>query len=360
MAEERIWHIYTDKGAQGPYTVSEIRAWKNAGQLTDDWYVWRDGFANWQRLGDTRELLPPPDTAAPVFSELASPQAVPSATVSQEPQRAAVRKQPELKASEKTSINVREYLNEIIAGVLLALVAASVFLLKSSDLIIYTLIVSGLVLAILGIIMKPANADIGWSPLFGIAANSTPAGKGVFFLGVMVLIMGVRLMIRPMNVPVQGPQGYPVSYGHPQCEPLVKFPVPLSGTGCIRDSIFLPWRPLQLGGYCSATVVQWEPDGILDAAIEEGSASCPSTPETRRIYVLGINPGDAPPGGPPMSPDAAAWAAQHFPPGTKFWADPDTTKTLYQTPGATYIVLGYPKDLYGKIFYEIFKENGKQ
>lgn len=67
-----IWHLNTAEGSQGPYTADTLRSWLTAGQITDDWYVWKEGLPSWQRIGDTPELTapaavapPPPPPAAP-------------------------------------------------------------------------------------------------------------------------------------------------------------------------------------------------------------------------------------------------------------------------------------------------------
>ncbi len=57
MSEEKVWHLYTADGSQGPYSTAELRAWRTSGKIGDDWHVWREGFADWKRVGDTPELL---------------------------------------------------------------------------------------------------------------------------------------------------------------------------------------------------------------------------------------------------------------------------------------------------------------
>lgn len=57
MSEEKVWHLYTSEGSQGPYTAAELRAWRSSGKINDEWNVWREGYADWKRVGDTPELL---------------------------------------------------------------------------------------------------------------------------------------------------------------------------------------------------------------------------------------------------------------------------------------------------------------
>ncbi|MBI4178928.1 DUF4339 domain-containing protein [bacterium] len=56
MTPPRSWYLYTDQGADGPYTVEELRNWRQEGRITSDWYVRRDGQDEWRKLGDTTEL----------------------------------------------------------------------------------------------------------------------------------------------------------------------------------------------------------------------------------------------------------------------------------------------------------------
>ena len=50
----------------------------------------------------------------------------------------------------------------------------------------------GVVAAVVGIVLKPRDEDVGWSPLWGLAENSTPIGKCVFVAGVLMAVWGVR------------------------------------------------------------------------------------------------------------------------------------------------------------------------
>jgi hypothetical protein len=84
---DQVWYLYTAEGSQGPYSTEQIAEWKAAGQVGDDWQVWREGQAQWQRLGDTHEFL----------AEIVAPSPAPL-------QVSAV--QPVVKASAKASPSV--------------------------------------------------------------------------------------------------------------------------------------------------------------------------------------------------------------------------------------------------------------
>lgn len=50
----------------------------------------------------------------------------------------------------------------------------------------------GVIAVIVGIILKPHDEEFGWSPLWGLAENSSPIGKCVFVAGVLVAAWGVH------------------------------------------------------------------------------------------------------------------------------------------------------------------------
>jgi hypothetical protein len=62
------WWLYTETGAQGPYSGADLRGWLAAGSITGDWHVCRVGADGWTRLGDVAELnaVPAPVAARPV------------------------------------------------------------------------------------------------------------------------------------------------------------------------------------------------------------------------------------------------------------------------------------------------------
>lgn len=57
--EQSEWFLYTGKGQQGPYTREQILAWLGDGTVSPDWYVWRDGMAEWKRIGDEQHFNQP-------------------------------------------------------------------------------------------------------------------------------------------------------------------------------------------------------------------------------------------------------------------------------------------------------------
>lgn len=57
MPYERIWYLWTGDGQKGPYTALELSNWKAQGRVTDEWYVWQEGFSGWQKIGNTPEIL---------------------------------------------------------------------------------------------------------------------------------------------------------------------------------------------------------------------------------------------------------------------------------------------------------------
>ena len=51
-----IWHLNTDDGSQGPYSREQLIEWLLSGEITEDWYLWREGFGDWQTIGSTMEF----------------------------------------------------------------------------------------------------------------------------------------------------------------------------------------------------------------------------------------------------------------------------------------------------------------
>lgn len=62
---ERVWHLHTAEGSQGPYAAEEITAWVAEGRITSEWSVWREGDAGWRRIADVPEFAAPPAPAPP-------------------------------------------------------------------------------------------------------------------------------------------------------------------------------------------------------------------------------------------------------------------------------------------------------
>ncbi len=51
-----IWHMVIDREQIGPLTVAEVQQKWSTGECDRDTYAWREGFADWQRLGAIEEL----------------------------------------------------------------------------------------------------------------------------------------------------------------------------------------------------------------------------------------------------------------------------------------------------------------
>ncbi len=88
MSDSESWFLYTAEGQSGPYTTAQLKEWLAAGSITADWSVWRDGFAEWKRIGDLPELtggappLPPIQVQpAPTKPPEPTPEALRAATL---------------------------------------------------------------------------------------------------------------------------------------------------------------------------------------------------------------------------------------------------------------------------------------
>jgi predicted Zn finger-like uncharacterized protein len=55
-AQDAIWHLVIDREQVGPLTIAEVAAKVDRGEADAETYVWREGFADWQRLGSVDEL----------------------------------------------------------------------------------------------------------------------------------------------------------------------------------------------------------------------------------------------------------------------------------------------------------------
>jgi predicted Zn finger-like uncharacterized protein len=75
------------EGDQRTMTVSEIVAAYNAGQITQDTYLWADGFADWKPLGEVDEVIAALNTGTPA----PAPAAAPWASAAASPARTAAR-----------------------------------------------------------------------------------------------------------------------------------------------------------------------------------------------------------------------------------------------------------------------------
>lgn len=47
-----VWHLVIDQEQIGPMTVEEVEERFRRGEVDSDGYVWREGFGDWERLGD--------------------------------------------------------------------------------------------------------------------------------------------------------------------------------------------------------------------------------------------------------------------------------------------------------------------
>lgn len=70
-APDAIWHLVIDRDQVGPMTAAEVEAKFRAGEIDADTYAWREGFADWLRLGAIEEFAALTGGAAPAASPLA-------------------------------------------------------------------------------------------------------------------------------------------------------------------------------------------------------------------------------------------------------------------------------------------------
>ena len=54
------WYVMRGEEETGPFTIEQLRAYAEQGNLKPDDQVWRPGFEDWQRAGDVPGLLRPP------------------------------------------------------------------------------------------------------------------------------------------------------------------------------------------------------------------------------------------------------------------------------------------------------------
>ena len=55
-APEAVWHVVIDGDQVGPLTDSDIRGRLSRAEITVENYVWKEGFADWQRLADVPDF----------------------------------------------------------------------------------------------------------------------------------------------------------------------------------------------------------------------------------------------------------------------------------------------------------------
>ncbi len=74
--EEKIWYLHYNDGQFGPFSEEDIRRFIRVGKIHAKVHIWRDGLAEWQRLGELDEFneelssrapsAPSPKKAAPI------------------------------------------------------------------------------------------------------------------------------------------------------------------------------------------------------------------------------------------------------------------------------------------------------
>src|SRR5438270_6536992 len=65
-ATDAVWHLVIDREQVGPLTPTEVRAKFAAGEIDAETYGWKEGFADWLRVGsidEFRDLGAPPEGA---------------------------------------------------------------------------------------------------------------------------------------------------------------------------------------------------------------------------------------------------------------------------------------------------------
>ncbi len=62
---DTVWYLNSAEGPVGPYAPVDLKQMVAAGQVTGEWYVWREGFAEWMRIADVPELSAPAAAPAP-------------------------------------------------------------------------------------------------------------------------------------------------------------------------------------------------------------------------------------------------------------------------------------------------------
>lgn len=91
-AAEAVWHLVIDREQVGPVTADDVRAKFLAGQIDVESYAWREGFADWLRLGsidDFADLRQPVKEAAPAKTVLEAGVPASVAALIGQPARAA-------------------------------------------------------------------------------------------------------------------------------------------------------------------------------------------------------------------------------------------------------------------------------
>lgn len=71
---DTVWYLNSAEGPVGPYAPVDLRQMLAAGQITSEWYVWREGLGEWMKLGDVPELSPQPVVPVAPVAPVASAQ----------------------------------------------------------------------------------------------------------------------------------------------------------------------------------------------------------------------------------------------------------------------------------------------
>lgn len=69
VSGDRVWFLNTADGHQGPFSPNDLVGMLRDGHISQDWYVWREGMANWQSLSEAPGLLPIQQT--PIYHQTA-------------------------------------------------------------------------------------------------------------------------------------------------------------------------------------------------------------------------------------------------------------------------------------------------
>ncbi|MBL4889960.1 MAG: MBL fold metallo-hydrolase [Candidatus Lindowbacteria bacterium] len=58
---DAVWYLNTESGSQGPYSADDLSARLSSGEITTEWYIWKEGFADWVTIASVPELLDQPE-----------------------------------------------------------------------------------------------------------------------------------------------------------------------------------------------------------------------------------------------------------------------------------------------------------
>ncbi len=73
--ETAVWHLVIDREQVGPLEAAAVREKFQAGQIDAETYIWREGFADWLRLGSIEEFRDLQSVAPPVIAPPSAPPA---------------------------------------------------------------------------------------------------------------------------------------------------------------------------------------------------------------------------------------------------------------------------------------------